>query len=151
MGYRTHLVYGAIILGMGTYMFFQKPKIVTQTQIQTKEKIKTEEKIVYRDKIIETIKPNGEKIKETIRETIASNSNTKEQNKLATQTIFDVKSRYSLEIAFAPIHNSTLHTQPTLQNLSVTAGVRLFNSPMFATIGSRDNFKTYFVGVRYEF
>jgi hypothetical protein len=151
MAYKIHLIYGGIILGLGGYILLQKPKIITQTQIETKEKIKTEEKVVYRDKIIETTKPNGEKIKETIRETIASNTKEKEQNQTQVQTKFDVKSKYSLEIAFAPIHNSTLHTQPTLQNLSVTAGVRLFNSPMFATIGSRDNFKTYFVGVRYEF
>ncbi len=65
MTYKIHLIYGGIILGLGGYILLQKPKIITQTQIETKEKIKTEEKVVYRDKIIETTKPNGEKIKES--------------------------------------------------------------------------------------
>lgn len=157
---KTHVIYGLLIVGLvavGYNLLSSKPreitKTITQTKVVNRDVVRTQKQ--YVDRVIVKTEKNGETTTTTEHVVTDGSSidKSKSQSLFTKSTQISYLSRYSLDIqypiplAMVPNIRSVVFN-PT--SLIVTGGYRLFNSPIFVTLGANIGFDTLLIGVRYE-
>lgn len=153
---KTHIMYGIIILALAgfTYnLFIRKPaeiiKTITETKVVNKNVVKTQVK--YVDRVITKTEKDGT-ITTTTEHTVTDNTftdKTKSADMFVSKTTTIYLSRYSLEVQY-PIKVTTIGVFNP-KEVIFTGGYRLFNFPIFVTLGTNIGFDSLLIGVRYEF
>lgn len=161
---RTHIIYGAIILMIGSlaYHFFKKDpeKIVTtltktETKIQTVDRIVNKDRIVYIDRTITTHKANGDVVVEVDKEHADTKTNSDTKIKIQDTTLVSKTSvesfmkNYSVETLF-PV-NPINPRLPNPLDIQGSFGMRLFSTPLWGMVGTTGHFNTALLGLRYEY
>lgn len=151
MSWKVHLIYCGIIAGL-LLVLKQTPrettKAISKSHIENVNQVKFKSQVI--DKVIVEQKLDGVKI--TTTEKIknigytASKSVTKDTFKEEKHAFYP--SRYSVDVLY-PLKNLSSPFDP--RQLTVIAGCRLFDTPMFLTVGTDVKFQSINVGVRYEF
>lgn len=157
---KTHITYGLILIGLtavGYNLLSRKPKEVIKTVVETKivnrDVVKTKTQYVDRV-IVKTDKDGGTTTTtEHVVTDGSSTDKTKSQALFISQTTTKYLSRYSLDIQYPIVVSFSGLNFPTFdpKSIRVTGGYRLFDSPIFVTLGTNIGFDTILIGVRYEF
>jgi hypothetical protein len=157
---KTHIIYILIIVGMaiaGSFFFFsgkaETIRTITKTNTVDRNIVKT--KTQYIDRVI--VKKETDGSTTTTTEHISSGGSTTDKSKSASSfsdmTKTTYLSRYSLGVNY-PMPLSFTNFQPggfNVKSLQIEGGVRLFNSPIFVTLGTNVGLDTVLVGFRVEF
>ena len=165
---KTHIIYGVLIILIGSiaYHFFKKdPEKITTTptkvvtQLQTVEKVVTKDKVVYVDRVIVTTdhKKNGDVIvtKEVDHQhsdtqlAAKTDSQTHTQSTEQKQVVESFMKNYSVEGLF-PV-NPFNPLLPNPLDTQVNFGMRVFDLPVFAVVGTNGHLNQLMVGLRVEF
>lgn len=157
---KTHIIYGVIMIGLaavGYNLLSSKPKEVVKTVVETKivnrDVVKTQVK--YVDRVI--VKTEKDGTTTTTTEHVVTDGSisdkSKSQQKFVSQTTIKYLSRYSLEIQYPITVSFTGLNLPSFdpKNLRVIGGIRVFETPIFLTLGTDIGLNSALIGVRYEF
>jgi len=152
-----HLIYLGVLLivvGVGFTFFKSKPKekivTVTETKIVYRDVIK--EKKVFVDRTIVTRKADGDVITETIRDrsNITAETKTQVSSVASTKTVEKFMSSYSIDALYSIPRDSITSPSFNYKNVEINVGIRVFNLPVFALIGTEGTFNNLKLGLRVE-
>lgn len=155
---KTHLVYLGIIGGLILVYFSllsKKPAMVVQTQskasAENRNIVKTKKQSVDRT----IVKKDKDGSITTTTEHIVDNDSvvdkTKKKAEFTSSTTTTYLTRYSLDVQYPVIFGHYQVNPFDAKKVIVTGGYRIFNSPIFLTLGTNVGFDSILVGVRYEF